>query len=272
MQLTVSTWNINSVRLRIDQVGRFLQERRPDVLCLQETKCPNDAVPAEGAAILRLSASSSIWGRRAITASPSSPAFRFRNERDGDVRPRRCAAHHGDAGPQAGAAAGIDDAQFLCPGRRRYPRSGHQREIRPQARSSWTRCALGADAASRRARRPFWSAISTSRRSNTTSGATSSCSTWSATRLSRPKRSRPCARKPVGSTSCAILTPEPEKIYSWWSYRSPDWEPANKGRRLDHIWLSEALTGTLRSTDVSRETRSWERPSDHVPVTAVLNL
>jgi exodeoxyribonuclease-3 len=69
-----------------------------------------------------------------------------------------------------------------------------------------------------------------------------------------------------------ILKPEPEKIYSWWSYRSPDWETANKGRRLDHIWVSEALTGTVQSADVSRETRSWERPSDHVPVTAVLNL
>jgi exodeoxyribonuclease-3 len=39
VQLTVSTWNINSVRLRIDQVGRFIKERRPDILCLQETKC-----------------------------------------------------------------------------------------------------------------------------------------------------------------------------------------------------------------------------------------
>src|SRR6478735_9088373 len=45
VQLTVSTWNINSVRLRIDQVQRFLQERRPDILCLQETKCPNDRFP-----------------------------------------------------------------------------------------------------------------------------------------------------------------------------------------------------------------------------------
>ncbi|NNC01218.1 exodeoxyribonuclease III, partial [Corallococcus exiguus] len=44
------------------------------------------------------------------------------------------------------------------------------------------------------------------------------------------------------------LRPEPEKIYSWWSYRSPDWAAANKGRRLDHIWLSGDLAGTLRTT------------------------
>ena len=45
------------------------------------------------------------------------------------------------------------------------------------------------------------------------------------------------------------LRPQPEKIYSWWSYRSPDWQAANKGRRLDHIWVSGDLSGTRgRST------------------------
>ena len=68
------------------------------------------------------------------------------------------------------------------------------------------------------------------------------------------------------------LTPEPEKIYTWWSYRSPNWELANKGRRLDHAWVSPDLTGTVRSVTVSRETRGWDRPSDHVPVTLALEL
>src|SRR6185503_12228306 len=45
MPLTVTTWNINSVRLRIDLVARHLKAVRPDVICLQETKCPDDAFP-----------------------------------------------------------------------------------------------------------------------------------------------------------------------------------------------------------------------------------
>jgi len=45
MRLTLTTWNINSVRLRIDLVARFIKAVRPDVLCLQETKCPDDAFP-----------------------------------------------------------------------------------------------------------------------------------------------------------------------------------------------------------------------------------
>ena len=68
------------------------------------------------------------------------------------------------------------------------------------------------------------------------------------------------------------LHPEPTKIYTWWSYRAPDWQAADKGRRLDHVWHSGALDGTLRSVSVFRQSRSWERPSDHVPVTATYEL
>ena len=45
MRLTIATCNINSVRLRIDSVARFIKTARPDVLCLQETKCPDDRFP-----------------------------------------------------------------------------------------------------------------------------------------------------------------------------------------------------------------------------------
>src|SRR5437588_1794149 len=45
MRLTITTWNINSVRLRIDGMARFVKAVRPDVLCLQETKCPDDKFP-----------------------------------------------------------------------------------------------------------------------------------------------------------------------------------------------------------------------------------
>src|ERR1700684_2168925 len=45
MRFSLTTWNINSVRLRIDIVAKFLKSARPDVLCLQETKCVDDAFP-----------------------------------------------------------------------------------------------------------------------------------------------------------------------------------------------------------------------------------
>jgi exodeoxyribonuclease-3 len=57
-----------------------------------------------------------------------------------------------------------------------------------------------------------------------------------------------------------------EKIYSWWSYRSKDWSVNNRGRRLDHVWMSRDLVGALKAADISIDYRNAEKPSDHVPV------
>ena len=62
-------------------------------------------------------------------------------------------------------------------------------------------------------------------------------------------------------------TPE-GKLYSWWSYRSPNWELSNRGRRLDHIWATKDIVSNENSSFILKNTRSWERPSDHVPVFA----
>jgi exodeoxyribonuclease-3 len=66
--------------------------------------------------------------------------------------------------------------------------------------------------------------------------------------------------------------PMSEKVYTWWSYRAADWVAANRGRRLDHIWVSEALRGGIRDFRIARDARGWKRPSDHVPVTAVIDI
>ena len=68
------------------------------------------------------------------------------------------------------------------------------------------------------------------------------------------------------------IYPEPEKVYSWWSYRNPNWATNNKGRRLDHIWVSPNLKDRILSAKILKEARSWERPSDHVPVIMELKL
>jgi exodeoxyribonuclease-3 len=63
-----------------------------------------------------------------------------------------------------------------------------------------------------------------------------------------------------------------EKIYSWWSYRAADWEASDRGRRLDHIWISPALKGALKSQTIVRKMRGWQKASDHVPVIAELEI
>ena len=68
------------------------------------------------------------------------------------------------------------------------------------------------------------------------------------------------------------FTPEDEKLYTWWSYRNKDWKKSNRGRRLDHIWVTDPLKVALKSHDVLVEARDYERPSDHVPVMIELDV
>ncbi|MDA0261876.1 MAG: exodeoxyribonuclease III, partial [Proteobacteria bacterium] len=60
--------------------------------------------------------------------------------------------------------------------------------------------------------------------------------------------------------------PPSETLFSWWSYRARDWAAANRGRRLDHVWVTPALVPTLQGASIAREVRGWKLPSDHVPV------
>ena len=68
------------------------------------------------------------------------------------------------------------------------------------------------------------------------------------------------------------ITPHNEKLYSWWSYRNRNWEISNRGRRLDHVWVSKKLFPQVKSGVIHNETRSWERPSDHVPIVIDIDI
>jgi exodeoxyribonuclease-3 len=61
-------------------------------------------------------------------------------------------------------------------------------------------------------------------------------------------------------------------LYSWWSYRAPDWDTADKGRRLDHIWATPDIASAGHNSRILREVRGWEQPSDHAPVLAEFDL
>src|SRR5205085_3391442 len=84
----------------------------------------------------------------------------------------------------------------------------------------------------------------------------------------------------LGEAMCAFewtdvtraFVPHSEKAYSWWSYRAHDWEASDRGRRLDHIWVSPALKGAVGSQAIIKKTRGWQRASDHVPVIAEIEL
>jgi len=134
MRITVTTWNINSVRLRIDLVAKFVKAARPDILCLQETKCPDDRFPLKrlkrlGYEHVALNGQKGYHGVAVLSRVPFDAVSRrgFCGKTDS----RHLAVTLGE---KAGLARPDHRAQSLCPGRRRCARPRAQPEIRPQAR------------------------------------------------------------------------------------------------------------------------------------------
>ena len=271
MRLTITTWNINSVRLRIEQVGRFLAAARPDVLCLQETKCPDERMPL---AELRAFGYPHIAhaGQKGYNGVAILSRYPFENVDGMDVCGRRDARHVAvTLGSEANGAAGVAIHNFYVPAGGDIPdpslnpKFAHKLDFLAEMRA-WG----GRDGP---ARAP---AILV----GDLNVAPLEHDVWSHKRLLDVVSHTPAETEALETLrgeagwvdAMRHLRPEPEKIYTWWSYRAPDWEAADKGRRLDHIWVSPDLAGTLRSVEAARETRGWTRPSDHVPVTAVLEL
>jgi len=271
VQLTISTWNINSVRLRIDQVGRFLTERRPDILCLQETKCPNDKLPLK-----ELQAFGYPFvvhmGQKGYNGVAILSRYPFAETGVMEMCGRQDARHITvTLSREAKAAAGLTIHNFYVPAGGDIPDAGLNEKFRHKLDFMAEMRSWGG-----RAKPTSQPAILV----GDLNVAPLEHDVWSHKQLLDVVSHTPVEtealetlRGEAGWVDAARhLTPEPEKIYTWWSYRAQDWAASDRGRRLDHVWVSPDLGGTLKSVDVARETRGWTRPSDHVPVTAVMEL
>ena len=60
--------------------------------------------------------------------------------------------------------------------------------------------------------------------------------------------------------------PAPARLYTWWSYRAKDWAESDRGRRLDHMWMTRDVADKAVAHRVVEPARSWVKPSDHIPI------
>lgn len=269
MRLTVATWNINSVRLRIDLVARFLRENTPDVLCLQETKCRDAEFPAAefrklGYEHLAISGQKGYHG----VAIASKLPFASTTRRDfcgmGDAR-HVCATFNPTQQRPIHlhnfyVPAGGDEPDPAI-----NPKFAHKLAFLDEL-TVWTRAdkIAGADAIL----------------VGDLNIAPLETDVWNHKALLKVVSHTPIevekltAAFTAGPWIDAIRhhIPKEEKLYTWWSYRASDWAASDRGRRLDHIWVSESLGPHLAGMQVLRASRGWDRPSDHVPVMAHLEL
>ncbi len=271
MRLTVTTWNINSVRLRIDSVAKFIKAVRPDVLCLQETKCPDDRFPRKrfkrlGYEHIALNGQKGYHGVAVLSRLPFE-TFDIRSF-CGKTDCRHVSATLGE---RAGLRDPVTLHNFYVPAGGDLPdpdvnpKFAHKLSFLDEMRD----CdALRCDENSRMVL------------VGDLNVAPLEHDVWSHKQMLRVVSHTPVECEKLTGVqrtggwidAMRARVPEPEKLYTWWSYRSPDWETADKGRRLDHIWVAPALADRVADLKVSKGARGWTRPSDHVPVTAVLEV
>jgi exodeoxyribonuclease III len=267
MPLRLTTWNINSVRLRMGLVGRYVAEHAPDVLCLQETKCPDDQFPLSqvkdmGYAHWAFAGEKGYNGVAIFSRYALSDVDRrsFGGKTDKRYIGATIAVGEGLRVHNFYVPAGGDEPDALT-----NPKFAHKLAFLNDM-ERWST----PDAAQRRA----------SVLVGDLNIAPCETDVWSHKALLKVVSHTPIEttsleslRKAGGWTDAVRhVRPEPEHIYSWWSYRAADWEAANRGRRLDHIWTTGDLDGRITSVDVAKHVRGWDQPSDHVPVTVTIEV
>lgn len=272
MPLTIATWNINSVRLRQDLVARLARERKPDVICLQETKCPDAAFPGKTFAKLgyRHIATSGQKGYHGVAVLSRRPmrtvlARPFCDK--GDCRHIAVDVETANGGSvrihnfYVPAGGDVPDPDL-------NPKFAHKLAFLDEM-IGWFR-ADKADVA------PKSGAIVL----GDLNIAPLEDDVWSHKQLLKVVSHTPVETEGLARVRRSLDwvdvvrrdIPPPQKLYTWWSYRARDWDSADKGRRLDHVWLSPGFSDACTQIEVLREARGWERPSDHVPVIARLDV
>ncbi|MHA3915968.1 exodeoxyribonuclease III [Halovulum sp. GXIMD14793] len=260
MAITIATWNINSVRLRQGLVSDLLTQEAPDVLCLQECKSPVDKIPADvfaglGYTHMVARGQKGYNGVAILSRLPLEDAGHRDFCEKGDARHVAAKLENGLTIHNFYVPAGGDE-----PDREVNPKFGHKLDFLDEMRQ--------------------WFAAEKPKKSVLVGDlniAPREDDVWSHKQLLKVVSHTPIEVEALGAVQSAgdwvdvTRKDIPEgQLYSWWSYRAKDWDAADKGRRLDHIWASSDLLADAGGSRVLRHVRGWEKPSDHAPIFATI--
>ncbi|HXL99873.1 MAG TPA: exodeoxyribonuclease III [Rhizomicrobium sp.] len=258
--MKLATWNINSVRLRIGLVARFLKREVPDVLCLQETKVINDLFPAEAFAKLGY-VHQAINGQKGYHGVAIVSRLPFKKTAAQSFCGKQDSRHMSVV-----LENGVELHDFYVPAGGDIPdpklnekfahKLGFLREM-----------AEGFEKRKRQRNNPVILV-------GDLNVAPLEHDVWSHKQLLKIVSHTPVETGLLNDVKAAFdwidvtreFVPHDEKIYSWWSYRAGDWKASDRGRRLDHVWASPGLRGAAKTHAIHKDVRGWTQPSDHVPV------
>ena len=254
--MRIITWNINSVRLRINLLEKLSLAYNPDIICLQETKTEDKTFPLEainkmGFKHVVYSGEKSYNGVAILSKHPITDSFSL-------------PIYNSDKRHICAKISGIEIHNFYVPAGGDEP----DIEINPKFKHKLEYVSS----------MQKWFAENRKKSDEIVllgdlNIAPHEHDVWSSRGLRNVVSHTPPERSSLLSLQESFdfidtarhFVDFNEKLYSWWSYRNRDWKKSNRGRRLDHIWTSKPLEHSLKNIEHLTDARDWERPSDHVP-------
>ncbi len=261
--MRIATWNINSVRLRLQQVLRFVEEQNIDILCLQETKTPNDFFPSKDFDKIGF-VHQYFRGEKSYNGVAILSKLNFHDQKYIDWCNKNDTRH---------ISVKLNENTELH--NFYVPAGGEEPNVLTNSKFEHKISFLN------EMKNYFRSDIKTNKiLVGDLNIAPLEHDVWSHKQLLNVVSHTPIETETLLDI---IQTGEwvdvmrkffshNEKLYSWWSYRNKNWEISNRGRRLDHFWVSKNLFSLVKSGVIYKETRSWERPSDHVPIVVDIDI
>lgn len=262
MAFRLATWNINSVRLRSGLVQRLMQQQAPDVLCLQECKSPVEKIPHAQFAELGYThmiarGQKGYNGVAILSKMPITEVAAQDFAGLGHARHIAGRLENGVTVHNFYVPAGGD-----VPDREANEKFGQKLDYLTEMRD-WFHT-----------QRPEKAILV-----GDLNIAPRQDDVWNHKQLLKIVSHTPIEIEHLAQTQEAggwvdvTRADIPQGLlYSWWSYRAKDWDIADKGRRLDHVWATPDIAGAAHSSKILREARGWEQPSDHAPVFATFDL
>lgn len=255
--LSVASWNINSVRFRMDIVEQFLREAQPDVLCLQETKVENRDFPYDplrrlGYSHIAINGQRMHHGVAVISKIPLAEDDRLDWQANGEARHLGVRLANGLRIENVYIPAGGD-----VPDRAVNPKFGQKLDFLERM-IDWSKGLSG---------------IPTLLVGDFNVAPLES-DVWSHKQLLDVVSHTPVEVETLARLQAANdwvdlgrhFVPAPQRLYTWWSYRAKDWAASDRGRRLDHMWASRDVAAKATAHRVHEPCRSWLKPSDHIPI------
>ncbi len=261
-KVKITSWNINSVRARIGIVEDFLKQEAPDILCLQETKVADDLFPRAkfeelGYVYMAINGQKMHHGVATLSKIPLTNVETFDWQANGEARHVGAALPSGARLENVYIPAGGDIAD-----REENPKFGQKLDFF--------------------ARMTEWS--KTIEKPTIVTGdfnvAPLPSDVWNHKQLLKVVSHTPIEVETMDILKAAgnwtdigrKFIEDPERLFTWWSYRAKDRLASDRGRRLDHMWVTPELVDKVVSHHISEYCRDWEKPSDHIPITSEFNF